>query len=277
METRQAVVTKIRSRNDAGWTVLVTDNVTPTWVGVIEEDVQYGDTIQVSGEQTQHPKWGRQFKVEQVVSILPKSSDGKLSWLASTLPSIGPARAKLLVEAFGDALWDTLHLNLPGLAELPGIGAKKAAEISAAYIVSMASKEVLIHLVDLGLSVPDAKRVYGEFGARTREIIETDPYVLMDVSRISFEKADLVARTLGLSEADPRRALGYARNLLQKDASDGHCWADTSAILSTLQTICPDPEPVIRASKRFVEHEGRLWLKEYWDAEVDIANWINGE
>jgi ATP-dependent exoDNAse (exonuclease V) alpha subunit len=271
--TKQATVSKVRSRNDAGWSVLVMDDRS-IWTGVFDEAVQYGDTISASGYDTCHVKFGKQFKIEQVVSVLPKSADGQIAWLASELPSIGPERAKVLVETFGAGLWNVLALNPPELAQVPGLTPEKAAAISQAYLAAQASKEVVSKLVDLGLSITDAKRVWGALGAKTLEVVENDPYELMDVSRITFDKADLVARTFGIPKNDPRRARGYARKILSDEAEDGHCYADLEAVMIALRTICPAPEEAITASKRFVIEGDRLYLAKYHEAEVLIAAWV---
>lgn len=280
METRQATVSKVRSRSDSGWTVLVMDERDPrtgknlSWVGVIEEDVQYGDTIQASGEFTVHDKFGAQFKIEQILSVLPQSADGQLAWLASELPGVGPVIAKRLVEAFpGEELWNALAFNDPRLGALPGLTAEKAAEICAAYVAAAQSKEIVSKLVDLGLSINDAKRVWRTLGKGAAKIVEEDPYELMEVERITFDKADLVARRAGLEATDPRRARGYARHLLTEEAGKGHCYVDREALFATIRTITPDGERAIMESKRFVVEGDRVWLKDYWSAEVEIAMW----
>ena len=61
--------------------------------------VEVGDTIQVEGEWTTHPRYGRQFKASSIRTIAPSDASGAIEWILSRLPGVGRKRALLEKEA----------------------------------------------------------------------------------------------------------------------------------------------------------------------------------
>src|ERR1700761_232183 len=66
--------------------------------------VGVGSTIEVSGTWQDHERYGRQLKIRKCSAQEPRNAEGVVAWLQSTLPGIGEARARQLVERFGDRL-----------------------------------------------------------------------------------------------------------------------------------------------------------------------------
>ena len=66
------------------------------------------------GSWATHPKYGRQFKVDGMEHDLELDPEGLIHYLANhpEIKGIGPAKARLIVESFGDAFEETL-LNDP--------------------------------------------------------------------------------------------------------------------------------------------------------------------
>lgn len=56
------------------------------------------------------------------------------------------------------------------------------------------------------------------------EDIKKDPYVIMDVDGISFQRADKVAKLLKISDNDPRRIKALLKNLFSINGSFGHVY-----------------------------------------------------
>src|SRR5690606_11193327 len=66
--------------------------------------------------------------------------------------------------------------------------------------------DLLPWLCGLGLSLTYARRVYEEFGRKTRRTVSENPYELAaKIHGIGFLKAAAIARQLGLSESNPHR------------------------------------------------------------------------
>ena len=87
MDTITGYVDHIIFRNsENGYTVLVlvVDEEEITAVGIFS-DIAEGEYIEATGEYTDHPTYGRQFKVEYFEKLLPTSKEAIIRFLSSSL------------------------------------------------------------------------------------------------------------------------------------------------------------------------------------------------
>jgi len=64
--------------------------------------INVGESVELSGAWTAHPQYGRQFKAEQIRSVLPATIAGIERYLGSGLiKGIGPVTARRIVRKFG--------------------------------------------------------------------------------------------------------------------------------------------------------------------------------
>src|SRR4051795_6110152 len=127
--------------------------------------VQPGESLRLVGRWSSHPKFGRQFEVESYTTVLPATIQGIQRYLGSGLvKGIGPVFAQRIVAHFG---LDTLRVieEEPGrLIEVPGLGPKRTAKITAAWEEQKAIKEVMVFLQGVGVSTSLAVRIYKQYG-----------------------------------------------------------------------------------------------------------------
>ena len=93
-----------------------------------------GENLLLKGEWINHPRYGRQFRIEEYKTILPATVAGVKKYLGSGLiKGIGPVMAARIVSQFG---LDTLEIieNVPEkLRDVPGIGRKRVEMITKAW------------------------------------------------------------------------------------------------------------------------------------------------
>ena len=133
-----ATVKEIKFRNDSnGWTVLLgidSDKKTLSAVGIMPT-VNVGEQVELDGVWTEHPNYGKQFKVSGYLNILPKGRSAMLAYLSSGfVRGIGEATAKQIVDTFGDETFDIIRDTPEKLTVISGIGQKKAKLIHDSYI-----------------------------------------------------------------------------------------------------------------------------------------------
>lgn len=93
-----------------------------------------GEQATLTGEWTEHPRFGKQLQVNSCRIVAPSSSQGIERFLASgAVKGIGPAMAARIVQLFGETTLDVLRDAPHRLREVSGIGAKKAQQIAASY------------------------------------------------------------------------------------------------------------------------------------------------
>lgn len=92
-----------------------------------------GETLRLKGEWTVDAKFGRQFRVESCLSVLPSTVTGIEKYLGSGLvKGIGPIMAKRVVARFGLETMDIIEESPEKLLEVEGIGPIRAERINKA-------------------------------------------------------------------------------------------------------------------------------------------------
>src|SRR5690625_1427119 len=78
-----------------------------------------------------------------------------------------------------------------------------------------------------------------EFGSETLNKVKRNPYVIMEVDRISFEKADTIALDMGLSKNSTYRMSACLIHTLNRLCnSNGHSFIDENLLIKeTLKTL----------------------------------------
>ena len=211
-----------------------------------------GETIRARGEWTQHARFGRQFSVTGYQSLKPGSAEGMERFLASgAVKGIGKAMASRIVAHFGKDTLDILGKAPERLAEVSGIGAKKAKSIGEAYNTISDLRELMLFLEENGVSGNYAAKLQLAYGDTAITRIKANPYSLIaDIEGIGFKTADRIALSLGFepaSEERVRAGIGYALTLA---ASGGHTCVPEEELLryagQVLQTDFTDVETVFR-------------------------------
>ena len=211
-----------------------------------------GEMIRARGEWTQHARFGRQFSVTGYQSLKPGSAEGMERFLASgAVKGIGKAMASRIVAHFGKDTLDILGKAPERLAEVSGIGAKKAKSIGEAYNTISDLRELMLFLEENGVSGNYAAKLQLAYGDTAITRVKANPYCLIaDIEGIGFKTADRIALSLGFepaSEERVRAGIGYALTLA---ASGGHTCVPEEELLrytgQVLQTDFTDVETVFR-------------------------------
>ncbi|MCI6093877.1 MAG: helix-hairpin-helix domain-containing protein [Clostridium sp.] len=142
-----AEVKEIRFRNDSnGWTVILctdTDKNGFSAVGVMP-NINSGEQAELEGTWTEHPIYGRQFRVDSYRSILPKGRQALLAYLSSGfIKGIRESTARLIVDRFGEDTFDIIKNHPEQLIKISGIGPKKAQQIHESYLESITCRILL--------------------------------------------------------------------------------------------------------------------------------------
>ncbi len=158
-----------------------------------------GETVRVTGNWTTHPSFGRQFRAVCYEKQLPETKDAILKYLSSrSVRGIGPKMASLIVDQFGEDTFEVIEHHPEWLAQLPGISTKKAAAISESFKEQFGIRSVMLFCQDY-FTPGTAVRIYHKYGSAAVDVIRENPYVLCgEIYGVGFEKADKIARSLGM-------------------------------------------------------------------------------
>ena len=221
---------------ESGYTVarLNTGNVKQltTIVGSFA-NIQAGQTLQLQGTWTEHPKYGSQFKVVKYQETKPATLTGIEKYLGSGLiKGVGPVTARRIVKCFGLDTLDIIENQIHRLSEVPGIAKKRIAMIQRTWEEQKSIKDVMIFLQSHGVSTTYAVKIYKQYGDNAIAQVTNNPYQLaIDIFGIGFLTADKIARNVGVSPWSKFRYRAGVLHVLDKASEDGHCYLPESKIV----------------------------------------------
>jgi exodeoxyribonuclease V alpha subunit len=206
-------------------------------VGILPK-LNQGESIEVSGDWIVHPKFGKQFKVENFSIAYPTTKTGVINYLGSGLiKGIGKSTAEKIYSVFGTKTLDILEKNIYRLLEVEGIGEKKLEMIKKGWAEQQGIKNVMLFLQSYGISTAYSLKIYKTYGNSAPEIIKQNPYRLInDVYGIGFKIADQIGRKLGIEEKSPMRIKAGILFVLNDISKNGH-------------TYCPEIDLIERVSQ----------------------------
>ena len=208
-----------------------------------------GDTVEVRGAWSEHPKYGRQFKARRIDVRVPSSAAGVIAWLESRIPHLGRHRATTLVERFGvEGLWQALEGGGEALLDVPGISEARRAKIVEAYHNHRSERDLMVRLKGWGLTDHQIAHVLTTWGERAEATLKRDPYRLIDEVRgFGFKRADSVARRMGLTVTSPNRIRAGLVHVLEEAAGAGHAYVPSGKLVKlAAQLLNVDAERVAR-------------------------------
>ena len=243
--------------------------------------IQVGENVEIEGVWTNHPKYGKQLKVERYKAVYPSTLEGMQKYLGSGLiKGIGPRSAKRIVEHFGEQTLDVIDADPQRLAEVPKLGKKKVELIAAAWDEQRQIKDVMVFLQSHGITTGYAVRIFKTYGQEAIHKVRSDPYRLeRDVDGIGFRIADRIAQRLGIGRDAPERVQAGIRYLLSEAADEGHVYLPAVAmmeraveILEINAELLPQALEALRASDGVVTEDLHYYLPPLHRAEVGAAS-----
>ncbi len=185
-----------------------------------------GAYVVLDGRWSEHPRYGRRFKVLAWLVEDPKTRRGLELYLAGgAVKGLGPALARRIVDHFGLETLRVLERSPERLREVEGIGKKRLAEILAHWEKDRVGREVTVMLRGHGLGAAVTRRVLEAWGTDAVRIVTRDPYRLAaEIRGVAFRTADAIALDNGLARDDPRRAEAAVRSVLGDASSEGHTY-----------------------------------------------------
>ena len=206
---------------DNGYTVMVLK-------GVSEEDeltcvgsfpvVTQGASVELEGNFTQHPVYGKQFQAVRLTEKMPEDALAMERYLGSgAIKGIGAALAGRIVRHFGDDTFQIVENEPERLSEVKGISEKKAREIAMQIAEKSDMRKAMMFLQKYGISLNLGAKIYQKYGDSVYSVLQENPYRLADdISGVGFKIADEIAYRIGIhTDSDYRIKSGMVYTLLQ--------------------------------------------------------------
>ena len=199
-----------------------------------------GEVLKISGYFEQHPKYGRQLRIESYESIIPATVPGIEKYLGSGLvKGIGPEMAKRIVKQFGLTTLDIIEKDIRQLSKVEGVGPKRIAQIKEAWKEQKEIRRIMIFLQGYGVSTGLATKIFKTYGQQAVSRIQENPYGLAaDIFGVGFLTADRLAQKMGMEKDAPARLQAGLTYILQQKSEEGQvCLPEEDLIQAASQQL----------------------------------------
>jgi exodeoxyribonuclease V alpha subunit len=205
--------------------------------------ISAGEFVQAAGAWVNDRTHGLQFKAAFLRAAPPTTLEGIEKYLASgMIKGIGPVYARKLVEAFGEAVFDTIEQAPERLREVAGIGPKRAERIRNGWAEQKVIREIMLFLHSHGVGTSRTVRIFKTYGADSVQVISESPYRLArDIRGIGFRSADQIALRLGIGKTAMIRARAGISFALAEAMDEGHCGLPTDELRGLAATLLEIP------------------------------------
>lgn len=200
-----------------------TENETFVIKGGFESGLTIGQSYKIKGKIVVYHS-EKQLQMINYFPIKPINKRGIIAYLQSLYGL--KAKAELIYDEFGDKSIDLLLQNPMIVAnKVKGIGKKSVLKWQTQLRLIEDNKEVVLTLLDYGLSMKSSNKLIEQFGSNIISMISANPYILMDITKgYGFLKCDNLALTNGTKLNDIYRMKNSLTYVLEESANVGHCY-----------------------------------------------------
>ncbi|HDA8575044.1 TPA: ATP-dependent RecD-like DNA helicase [Staphylococcus aureus] len=260
--------------SDNFYTVLKVDTIEtnedfdtmPTVVGFLPNIVE-GDVYTFKGQVVDHPRYGKQLKAEAFEKEMPQTKEAIISYLSSDLfKGVGKKTAQNIVNTLGDNAINDILDDHSVLEKVSGLSKKKQKQIAEQISANQESEKIMIRLHDLGFGPKLSMAIYQFYLGDTLTILDRNPYQLIyDIKGIGFNKADQLARNIGIAYNDNERLKAALLYTLEEECiKQGHTYLPINVVIDlTVDVLNYQDEEVIEPEKldemlQYLNEEKRL-------------------
>lgn len=160
-----------------------------------------GTRVILHGRWVQDPKFGAQFKAEQVEYDLSIDNKGLALWLEKNKQLVGIGRSKALriAETFGDN-FDEVITNTPKkIQALVGLSDEQMEILRMTWDDYRDYHKLITWLAGFGLSIHEIEEIKNKYGNEAMGILQADPYLIVgEIPRFGFKTVDKIALKMGI-------------------------------------------------------------------------------
>lgn len=256
-----------------------TENETFVIKGGFESGLTIGQTYKVKGKIVVY-KSEKQLQVINYFPIIPINKKGIIAYLQSLYGL--KSKAELIYDEFGDKSIDLLLQNPMIVAnKVKGIGKKSVLKWQTQLRLIEDNKEVVLTLLDYGISMKNANKLIEQFGSNIISMINSNPYILMDITKgYGFLKCDNLALSNGTKLNDIYRMKNSLTYVLEEAANVGHCYLPMEELVLNAKYLLSLKMTYIEANKivssspdeelEFIKYD-----KKYLINRDDLINFLN--
>lgn len=279
------VISKIR-QFDSGWSIATLEMEGKRQVSLTGDmpQVVEGMKVRVKATETNHVKYGLQYKVSSVEELGFTSEEGIVRYLAGDdFFGVGIETAKAIVAHFGIDTLQKLDENPENVYDVPGVSANRKQTVVENWEAARAAHKGLTELLMLGVNASLAKRIERYYGANTMDVVKNHPYDLVKVPGVGFKTADEIAIKMGVGRESQVRVKACVLYALGESEREGHCFLYHVPLRNKIveelrEDISPgkivDAIDALDKENSIIIEDSRIYLTSLYNAEREVASML---
>ncbi len=223
-----------------------------------------GEILLVKGAWVNHPRFGRQFRVESHSVKVPATVPGIEKYLASGLiKGIGSVMAARIVKEFGEKTLEVIEQQPEVLAQVDGLGPRRVEMIKKGWADQREIRDVMIFLQAHGVGSGYAAKIFRQYGGNSISIVKRNPYRLaMDIFGIGFSTADKIAEKLGFDKASPLRVEAGIMHVMYQISEEGHVYYPYDLLFERCQDVLQADRDIVMEAFGTVVNQKKLVVED---------------
>lgn len=185
-------------------------------------NIRKKDIIEISGNFTADSKHGMNFKATNIKPKLPTAEQDIIKYMTTHFKGVGSKWANKIVSVLGLKTLDLIQQNPNILADKVGLPAKIVDNIGKALPSNDIYSQLSVFLDTLNINLNFATDIYDNFGVYSINRIKANPYILFQISGISFFAVDFAAKKLQASSHSMDRLKAGILNYMQYSYVNGN-------------------------------------------------------
>lgn len=235
------------------------------------------DTYILYGSLVYHDRYGYQYSVASYEKVLPTGKDAIIEFLTSSLiKGCGEKTAIKIVEILGDNAIEKIKDNINNLDLIPKLSETKKKSIYNSILKYYESNETIIKLKEYGFSIKDSLKLINIYGNGILNIVENNIYSL--INDIDFKTLDRIYLSIYKETTNLRILACIVETMKRITFNTGDTYSYKEEIIRALNDefnikISSDEYfSTLSNEYKIVIDNDKYYLKEYYDAEIDIVN-----
>ncbi len=188
----------------------------------------------------EHPKYGRQLKVESLEYDTRLDAAGLANYLANhpAIKGIGPVKARQIAEKFGDDFDRVISEEPEAIAEAVHVPLDVVESLRDEWLRTKAVNGALTWLAAFGLTHHQVKTLVARFGNNVVALLQTDPYLIArEVPGFGFKRVDKIARKMGAPKDHPSRIRAGILHCVAERVEQGDCWVEYEELIDQANAL----------------------------------------
>ena len=240
-----------------------------------------GETLELTGDWRDHPKFGRQFEAATCRQVLPATINGIKRYLASgMIRGVGPVLAQRLVDKFGAEVLEILDNDPQRLRAVEGLGRKKLDSVVESWREQREIRDLMLFLQSHEVSPTHAARIFKQYGRGAVDKLKENPYDLAyELRGVGFRTADRMALKLGFTFDSPERIEAAVIYALFQASEQGHLFLPGEKLTPTVCRMLEtedgiiEPEAVDHALDG-LEEKGKVKVQRLPEQDIEAAVYL---